>query len=76
VNEEAINPIDELKRAIASGKMNKRGLAFLRDTFVKHQPKLIPLIDRFLNDPQAPCADGLENKDINQSTIFKGRNEK
>jgi len=44
-----IEPIEELKKAIASGKLNKIGLRFLRDTYVTHKPELIPVIDEYIN---------------------------
>lgn len=37
--------------------MSKTGLRFLRDTYIKHKPELIHLIDEFLNDPDAICVE-------------------
>ena len=42
------NPYDELKKAIRSGKMNKKGLAFLRGAFID-KPELLQIIDAYLD---------------------------
>jgi len=49
-----LEPIEELKKAIRSGKMNKKGLAFLRGVFVNHKPELIPIIDAYLDGEATP----------------------
>jgi len=42
-----INIGDELKKAIASGNINKDGLAFLRNTFL-NKPDILEIIDTYL----------------------------
>lgn len=58
-------PIEELKKAIKSGEMNKQGLAFLRDAFIKTKPELIPIIDAYLNEEATPNND--------QPTLFEDK---
>lgn len=49
-----LNQVDELKKAVRSGKLNKEGLLFLREVYVNHKPELIPIIDAYLNDQASP----------------------
>lgn len=58
-----LNPVEELKKAIKSGNINKKGLAFLRDVYLTHKPELIPLIDEFLKGEVQP--------DDTQRSLFK-----
>jgi hypothetical protein len=52
-----LNPVEELKKAIRTGRVSKKGLVFLRDTYLTYKPELIPIIDEFLGNPDAPCAE-------------------
>ena len=47
INRRDINPEDELRKAIQSGKMNMKGLSFLRHCFLG-KPELLTLIDGVL----------------------------
>jgi len=47
---------DELKKAVQSGKISKKGLAFLRNTFL-NKPELLNIIDAHLNNQASPTDD-------------------
>lgn len=57
-----INPHDELKKAIRSGKINKQGLTFLRNTFLD-KPKLLQIIDAYLETTDT-AQSAVSNKDL------------
>jgi len=49
-----LNQEEELKKAIRSGGMSKKGLALLRETFAQTKPQLIPIIDAYISGEATP----------------------